>query len=86
MVKKIQLFFSLRLLHVAFFIFYYYNIDYKQIIEIKHSFKIFNFGGNTMKNIFVIVGKSGSGKSTLAENVCKRLNISNVVMTTSRPK
>ena len=39
-----------------------------------------------MKNIFVIVGKSGSGKSTLAENVCKRLNISNVVMTTTRPK
>ena len=46
---------------------------------------IFNFGG-TMKNIFVIVGKSGSGKSTLVENVCKRLNISNVVMTTTRPK
>ena len=39
-----------------------------------------------MKNIFVIVGKSGSGKSTLADMVCKRLNISNVVMTTTRPK
>lgn len=39
-----------------------------------------------MKNIFVIVGKSGSGKSTLAESVCKRLSISNVVMTTTRPK
>ena len=39
-----------------------------------------------MKNIFVIVGKSGSGKSTLAEGICKRLNISNVVMTTTRPK
>lgn len=39
-----------------------------------------------MKNIFVIVGKSGSGKSTLAESICKRMNISNVVMTTTRPK
>lgn len=39
-----------------------------------------------MKNIFVIVGKSGSGKSTLADSICKRMNISNVVMTTTRPK
>ena len=39
-----------------------------------------------MKNIFVIVGKSGSGKSTLADKICKRLNISNVVMTTTRPR
>lgn len=39
-----------------------------------------------MKNIFVIIGKSGCGKSTLAESICKRLNISNVVMTTTRPK